>query len=127
MAKSYRKSNLAKARIHQHNTMNTEGTDSQSDCGYEGEVECDPSSDDEQVDADEDWSDDESLAELERDELEASLSALCKEAESRDAPDAFEQMMSCKDSKEWMKVEANQALGYTKNSTCTQERRRKGA
>jgi hypothetical protein len=112
MAKSYHKNNLAKARNYRHYTM--EETDSESDCGYEGGVDCDPS-------------DDESLAELEGDELEANLSALHKEAESQDAPNAFKQMMSHKDSKEWKKVEANRALGYTKNSIRTQERRRKEA
>ena len=124
MAKSYHKNNLAKARNYRHYTM--EETDSESDCGYEGGVDCDPS-DDSAADSDEDWSDDESLAELEGDELEANLSALRKEAESQDAPNAFKQMMSHKDSKEWKKVEANRALGYTKNSIRTQERRRKEA
>jgi len=36
-------------------------------------------------------------------------------------------MMVPKDAKEWKKAEGNRALGYTKNSTCTQERRRKEA
>jgi hypothetical protein len=124
MAKSYHKNNLTKARNYRHYT--TEETDSESDCGYEGRVDCDPSNDS-AADSDEDWSDDESLAELEGDELEANLSVLHKEAESQDAPNAFKQMMSHKDSKEWKKVEANRALGYTKNSIRTQERRRKEA
>jgi hypothetical protein len=103
--------------------------DLESDCGYEGGVNC-KSSDDEYdptTDSDEDWSDDESLAELEGDELEANLHALCEEGESLDAPTAFRQMMVPKDAKEWKKAEGNWALGYTKNSTCTQERRRKEA
>jgi hypothetical protein len=121
MAKSYHKNNLAKARNSRHYT---EETESGSDCGYEGGVDCDPSD----TELNEDWSDAESLAELEGDELEANLSALRKEAEFQDAPNAFKQMMShSKNSKEWKKVEANRALGYTKNSIRTQERRRKEA
>jgi hypothetical protein len=95
-------------------------------CGYEGGIDCDPS-DDEQDSEDDEWSDDESLAELKGDELEANLSALRKEAKSWDAPNVFKQMMSHKDSKEWNKAEANWALGYNKNSSDTQERRRKEA
>ena len=98
-----------KARKYQHNTP--EKTDSELDCGYEGGVNCNAS-------------DDENLAELEGDEMEANLSALHKMAESQDAPNAFKQMMSYKGSKEWKEIEANRALGYTKNSTHTQERRK---
>jgi hypothetical protein len=75
MAKSYHKNDLAKARNRWHYT--TEETDSESDCGYKGGVDCDPSNDS-AADSDEDWSDNESLAELEGDELEANLSARCK-------------------------------------------------
>ena len=129
MAKSYWKHNLAKARSTWHNKseeLETDSGESDLDCGYEGGVDCDPS-DDEEDSEDDEWSDDESLAELEGDELEANLSALREEAESWDTPNVFKQMMSPKDSKEWNKAEANQALGYNKNSSCTQERRRKEA
>ena len=129
MAKSYWKQNLAKARNSQHKRseeLKTDSGESDSDCGYEGGIDCDPSNDEEDSKGDE-WSDDESLAELEGDELEANLSALHEEAESWDAPNVFKQMMSPKDSKEWNKAEANRALWYNKNSSSTQERRRKEA
>ena len=86
MAKSYRKHNLVKARSTQHNKseeLETDSGQSDLDCGYEGGIDCDPSNDEEDSEDDE-WSDDESLAELEGDELEANLSALCEEAESWD-------------------------------------------
>ena len=129
MAKSYQKHNLANARSSWHNEseeLETDSGESDSDCGYEGGVDCDPS-DDEQDSEDEEWSDDEGLAELKGDELEANLSALHEEDKSWDAPNVFKQMMSPKNSKEWNKAEANQALGYNKNSSHTQERRRKEA
>ncbi|KAF8483060.1 hypothetical protein JB92DRAFT_3132201 [Gautieria morchelliformis] len=108
MVKPYRTNNLAKARNYRHiNT--TVDIDSDSDCEYEGSVNCEPS-DDSATDADEVWSDDESLAELEGDELEANLS--------------YDESQEFKD---WKKLEANRALGYTKGSTRTQARRRKEA
>ena len=127
MAKSCRKHNLAKARSTQHNKseeLETDSGESDLDFGYEGGVDCDSSNNEEDSEDDE-WSDDESLAELEGDELEANLSALCEEAESWDTPKVFKQMMSPKDSKEWNKAEANQAFGYNKNSSRTQERSKK--
>ncbi|KAF8523849.1 hypothetical protein JB92DRAFT_3109853 [Gautieria morchelliformis] len=125
MVKPYPTNNLAKARNYCHiNT--TVDTDSDSNCEYEGGVNCEPS-DDSATDGDEVWSDDESLAELEGDELEANLCALRKKAESSDAPNAFKHMMSCKKLKDWKKIEANRAFGYTKGSTRTQARRRKEA
>jgi hypothetical protein len=131
MAKSYRKNNLAKARSSRHKKseeLETDSGESDSDCGYEGGVDCDSSDDDSEQDFEEDqWSDDESLAELEGDELDVNLSALHEEAKSWDAPNVFKQMMSPKDSNEWKKAEGNWALGYNKNSTDTQERRRKEA
>jgi hypothetical protein len=132
MVKAHQKNNLTKARNHLHTHHEVNNTDSDlesdSDCGHEGGVDCDPSDDEyAYADSEEDWSDDESLAELEGDELEANLSALHEEAESWDAPNVFKVMMKPKNAKEWSKVEANRALGYTKNSTRTQERRRKEA
>jgi hypothetical protein len=130
MAKGYRKNNLVKARNLRHDNSNMPSleTDSESDCGYEGGVNCE-SSDDEykHTSSDEGWSSDGSLAELERDELEANLCALREEAESLDAPTVFRNMMAPTDAKGWKKAEGNQAFGYTKNSTRTQERRRKEA
>jgi len=132
MAKGYHKNNLTKARKLWYSIpdadLQSSETDSESDCGYEGGVDC-KSSDDEYdpTDGDEDWSDDKSLAELEGDELEANLCALHEEVESLHAPTVFRQMMVAKNAKEWKKVEGNQALGYTKNSTHTWERRRKEA
>jgi hypothetical protein len=96
------------------------------DCGYEGGVNYDSSDDEyDSTDLDENWSSDESLAELEGDELEANFQALKQEAKSLDAPTAFKVMMTPKDANDWQKAEANRALSYTKNSTCTKERRRK--
>jgi len=86
MAKAYRKDNLAKARKFRHcNTTKSpladcpdlpelasdseSDTDSESDCGYKGGVNCRSDECDPVADLDEDWSDDESLAELEGDEL----------------------------------------------------------
>ena len=46
MAKSYQKHNLAKARSSRHNKseeLETDSGESDSDCGYEGGVDCDPS------------------------------------------------------------------------------------
>jgi hypothetical protein len=132
MAKGHHKDNLTKARKLQHNTPDNKSNsqpseNSESDCGYEGEVNCDSTDDeyDPTDDLDDGWSSDESLAELEGDELEANLQALHKEAKSWNAPTAFKVMMAPKDANDWKKAEANRTLGYTKNSTRTQERRRK--
>lgn len=68
MAKSYQKNNLAKARSSWHKKSEELETsysgESDLDCGYEGGVDCDPSDDEEDFEEDQ-WSDDESLAELE--------------------------------------------------------------
>ena len=79
-AKACQKNNLTKARNHRHthHEVNNKDSDSESDsdCGYEGGL-TDPSDDEyAYTDSEEDWSDDKSLAELEGDELEASLSGL---------------------------------------------------
>ena len=132
MAKKYRKNSIANARKFRHTSNDNPSppsdheTDSESDCEYEGGVNCDSSDDEyDPTDSDENWSSDESLAELEGDELEANLQALHQEVKSWDAPSAFKEMMAPKDAKDWKKVEANRALGYMKNSTRTKERRRK--
>ena len=67
MAKSYQKNNLAKAQSSRHKKskeLETYSGESDSDCGYEGGVDCDPSNDEQDFEEDQ-WSDDESLAELE--------------------------------------------------------------
>ena len=133
MVKNYCKNNIAIARNFQHNPSDDNPsppsdcrTDSESDCGYEGGVNYDSSDDGyDSTDSDENWSSDESLAELEGDELEANFQALQQEAKSLHAPIAFKVMMAPKDTNNWKKAEANHALSYTKNSTCMKERRRK--
>jgi hypothetical protein len=133
MVKSYHKNNIAIARNFQHNPSNDNPsppsdhkTDSELDCGYEGGVNCNSSDDEyDPTDTDENWLSDESLAELEGDELETNLQALQQEVKSLDAPTAFKVMMAPKDGNDWKKVEANWALGYMKNSTHIKERRRK--
>jgi hypothetical protein len=132
MAKGHHKDNLVKARKLRHNTPDNNpnmqpSENSESDCGYERGVNCDSTDDeyDPTDDLDDGWSSDESLAELEGDELEANLRALHEEAKSWNAPTAFKVMMASKDANDWKKAEANCTLGYTKNSTRTQERSRK--
>jgi hypothetical protein len=61
-------------------------------------------------DLDDGWSSDESLAELEGDELEANSQALHEEAKSWNAPTAFKVMMAPKDANDWKKAKANHAL-----------------
>ena len=86
MAKGYHENNLKKARKFRYSTPDADlqSSETDSDCGYEGGVDC-KSLDDEYdpADEDEDWSDDKSLA---GDELEANLHALHEEAESLHAP-----------------------------------------
>jgi hypothetical protein len=72
-------------------------------------------------------SDEESLAELEGDELEDNLWALREGDDDYQSPSLYGQLMTHKTSMDWKKAESVHALGYTKNSTRTQERRRKEA
>ena len=74
-AKACQKNNLTKARNHRHTHHEVNNKDSDSDSMKVGLT--DPSDDEyAYTDLEEDWSDDKSLAELEGDELEASLSGL---------------------------------------------------
>jgi hypothetical protein len=63
------------------------------------------------------------------DELEVNLLALQEEAVDchLDAPTLYKRIMTHKTAKEWKKAERVRALGYTKNSSHTKERRRKEA
>ncbi|KIM89696.1 hypothetical protein PILCRDRAFT_2013 [Piloderma croceum F 1598] len=95
-------------------------SDSDSDCGYEGGVNC-YWSDSDDSDFSEEYSDAESLEELEGDELEANLLELRTELTDLGAPTKYDQIMELKLEKEWRKVEQNCALGYNGNSKQTQE------
>ena len=74
MVKSYRKNSIAIARNFQHNPADDNPSppsdcetysSSESDCGYKGGVNYDSSDDEyDSADLDENWSSDESLAEL---------------------------------------------------------------
>jgi len=92
--------------------------DSDSDCGYEGGVNC-YWSDSDDSDFSEEYSDAESLEELEGDELEANLLELRTELADLGAPTKCDQIMESKLEKDRRKVEQNRALGYNGNSKQT--------
>jgi hypothetical protein len=101
-------------------------SNSDSDCGYEGGVNC-YWSDSDDSDFNEEYSDADSLEELEGDELEANLLELRTELADLGAPTKYDQIMESKLEKDWRKVEQNRGLGYSGNSKRTQERRAKEA
>jgi hypothetical protein len=94
-------------------------TSEDSDGWYEGGVNCFLSDSDEDFNIG-DYSDTESLEELEGDELEANLSEL---RAGIIAPTKYEQVMQPKLAEGWKKAEQNRSLGYTGHSQRTQERR----
>ena len=100
--------------------------DSDSDCGYKGGVNC-YWSDSDDSDFSEEYSDADSLEELEGDELKANLLELRTELADLGAPTKYDQIMESKLENDWRKVEQNYALGYNGNSKWTQERRAKEA
>ena len=95
-------------------------SDSDSDCEYEGGVNCSWSDSDS-----EDYSDADSLEELEGEELEANLNELRAELKGLVIPTKYDQFMELKAAKDWKKAEKSRTLGYTGNSKRTQERRGK--
>ena len=97
-------------------------SNSDSDCGYKGGVNCYWSDSDDSDFSDlEECSDADSLEELEGDELEANLLELRTELADLGAPTKYDQITESKLEKDWRKVEQNRALGYNGNSKRTQE------
>jgi hypothetical protein len=95
-------------------------SDSDSDCGYEGGVNCSWSN----LDS-EDYSDADSLEELEGEELEANLNELRAELKELGIPTKYDQFIELKTAKDWKEAEKNCTLGYTGHSKQTQEQRAK--
>ena len=90
-------------------------SNSDSDCGYKGGVDFSLSKSDSF-----DYSDAESLEELEAEELEANLNELRAELKELPICMKYDLLMEPKTAKDWKKVE-NCTLGYTGNLKCTQE------
>jgi len=87
------------------------------DCGYEGGVNCSWSDSDS-----EDYSDADSLKQLEGEELKANLNELRAELKELVISMKYDQFMELKAAKDWKIAEKNRILGYTGNSKRTQER-----
>ena len=135
MAKGYNKMSLAKARAARHRQITTTSSDSKaSDCEYTGGVNCDV------LDglgayysgSNSAFLGNESLAELEGEELVQNLRTLkavelTREAANADALTSYGKINTHKTAKEWQRAENVQSLGYNGQSTRTQERRRKNA
>jgi hypothetical protein len=107
------------------------GSNSDWDYGYTDGVEFDGSDSDYEpetdsdLDSDSNWSDNESLAEYEGDELEENLhqrQELIEEILALEVPTKYDQIATQKSVKEWAKAEENQALGYLGHSKHTQHR-----
>ncbi|KAG1721391.1 uncharacterized protein EDB91DRAFT_1176340 [Suillus paluster] len=147
MVKKYQKSKASHARIARW-TANThislpsrapsvadaaenddEFMDSQSDCGYTGGVNVEVLSSDSESEyepntSESEWSDGESLCELEGDGLEENLAALKAEVDALQQPAGFkfEKIMEEKTATEWKKAEQIRALGYNRHSDRTKRR-----
>jgi hypothetical protein len=106
-------------------------SDSDSDVGYEGGVDCTWSDSDYEpgTDSGSDWcdSDADSLSEFEGEGLEANLQELREELEALGAPVEYHGIRAPRSAKEWKKIEGNRALGYTGHSQRTQQRKAKEA
>jgi hypothetical protein len=107
----------------------TEAFESDADCGYTGGVNCSLDSDSELSGSS--WSDTETLAELDGEELEENLRMLLAEelldlADPAE-PSKYAQIATQKSDKVCKKVEKNRALGYTGNSQRTQQRNDKAS
>lgn len=98
-------------------------SDSSPECEYAGGVNYEASGSDCECNDDTDLlSDDDTLSELDGDELEANLQSLRAELEDLAKPTAYEKICSV-GPKHWAQAETNRALGYTGNSSRTKERR----
>lgn len=100
-------------------------SDLNSDCGYEGGVNCDWSDSDSEYD--EDYTDTESLEDMDGDELDDNLQELKAELDDLFTPTKYDQIMEPKLTTDWKKAEQNRNLRYSGNSKCTQEWRVKEA
>ena len=91
--------------------------DLESECNYRGGVNVDCSeSDEDYALSDGEWSEAESVEELEGNELEANLKELQAEVKWLEAPLKYIQITAPKSKKDWTKAEGNQALGNAGNS-----------
>ena len=104
---------------------NRASSDPDSDCGYAGGVNCDWSDSDSEYD--EDYTDMESLEDMDGDELDDNLQELKAELEDLFTPTKYDQIMEPKLTTDWKKAEQNRNLGYSGNSKRTRERRAKEA
>ena len=97
--------------------------ESDRDCGYIGGVNCNPDSDSEHSGSS--WSDTETLAELDGEELEKNLQMLLAEElqdlEGPAKPSEYSQIAALKLEKVWKKAKKNRALGYTGSSQHMQQ------
>src|SRR6266487_6997543 len=113
---------------HEQNSFDS-GSDSDSDVGYVGGVNCDGSDSDDT----EDWNDSgsessSSFSELEGTDLENNLKELREEAKDlKGTMSSLERLHLPKSTSYWRKAESNRALGYTGTSQRTQRQRAKNA
>ena len=121
MARGYKKNNLSKARNTQHCHTDSEA----SDCGYTGGIKNDPSLDSDSLLflASYGSSDEESLAELENN-LQTLRQLKGEESEVTEWQTLYSKIVTHKTLKDWERAEVRW-LGYNKQSTCTQERRKR--
>jgi hypothetical protein len=107
----------------------TDAFESDRDCGYTGGVNCGPASDSEHSGSS--WSDTETLAELDGEDLEENLQMLLAEElqDLEGLPNAskYSQIAAPKSDKVWKKSEKNRALGYTGSSQRTRQRNDKAS
>ena len=150
MVKKYQKSKASRARAARwtrrvlppsQTPVELEGADefmdSQSDCGYTGGVNVEVLSSDsdsseyepDTSDSESEWSDGESLCELEGGALEENLASLKAEVDALQQPTGFkfEKIVEEKTAAEWKKAEQNRALGYNGHSDRTKRRQNKTA
>jgi len=107
---------------------------SEQDCGYTGGVNYRFSDTEYDSATESEWSngsgsDEDSVVELEGDELDANLHELRKKAHDKALEEfpKYAQIVMKKSAVEWKKAEKNRTLGYTGNSQRTQQRRAKEA
>jgi hypothetical protein len=101
-------------------------SDPESDCGYDGGVNCDWSDSNSEY---EDYTDTdlESLEEINADELDDNLHELRAELDDLVTPTKYDQIMDQKLTMDWTKAEQNRHFGYSGNSKRTREWRAKEA
>lgn len=135
MGRGYDKTSLAKARKAQQKktaSINSLSDSEASDWEYTGGVNCDVSDNTSYYSVSNRSSSNESIVELEGDDLEENLKTLravelAREAVNADVSTAYGIIKTYKTAKDWQRAEAVQSLGYNGQSTRTQERRQKNA